>query len=69
MEVWINHSSLTVINFYNLCKCLVLSEFEEFMEHVKCPVVWVNTDNPLWGSDSMNCNLCNLVVVEEFLEK
>lgn len=66
VEVWINHSSLTVINFYNLCKCLVLSEFEEFMEYVKCPIVWVNTDNPLWGSDSMNCNL---VVVEEFLEK
>lgn len=38
---------------------MVLSEFAEIMEHVRCHIVWVgdfNAHNALWGSDSKDNN-------------
>lgn len=53
MEVWGNCSPITVINLYNPCKQLVIFEFDEIMEHVRGPVIWVgdfNAHNPVWGT-------------------
>lgn len=69
VEVWSNHRPITVINLYNPCKQLVMSEFDEIMEHVRGSVIWVwdfNARNPLWGSDSKNHNG---EIVEDFLDK
>lgn len=65
VEAWNREGSITIINFHNLCKHLLLSKFDEIMEKVRCPILWVgdfNAHNPLWGSDS------NRAVLAEFLD-
>ena len=69
VEVWSRHGSITVLNYYNPCKPLVLSDFDDTMEKVRCPVIWVgdfNAHNPLWGSDHRDSNG---VIIEDFLDK
>lgn len=68
VEVWTGNKTITVINFYNPCKQLVLSELDKVRECVNTPVIWVgdfNSHNPLWGSNKKDNNG---MVVEEFLE-
>jgi len=69
VEVWSSNSSITVINMYNPCEPLVMSDFDELMGQVKTPSIWVgyyNAHNPLWGSDRRDHNGA---VVEDFLDK
>jgi len=69
VEVWSSISPITVINYYNPCKSLVLLDFDEIMEKVRCPVIWIgdfNAHNPIWGSDHRDKNGG---IVEEFLDK
>ena len=61
--------SFKVVNFYNPCKMLKTEIFDEIMEKVEGPVVWVgdfNAHNPLWGSEGRDRNGA---IVEEFLDK
>jgi len=45
VEVWSSISPITVINYYNPCKSLVLLDFDEIMEKVRCPVIWIGDFN------------------------
>ena len=40
-----HHNSITVLNYYNPCKPLILSDVDDIMEKVKCPVIWVGDFN------------------------
>ena len=56
-----------IVNYYNPCKAIIVSELEEVMGQVGSPCIWVgdfNAHNPLWGSRIKDRNGCN---VEEFL--
>lgn len=69
VEIWTSHNSISVINYYNPCQTLVMSDFDEIMEKVRFPVVWVgdfNAHNPIWGSDHRDKNG---VIIEEILDK
>lgn len=69
VEIWTSHNPISVINYYNPCQSLVMSDFDEIMEKVRCPVIWVgdfNAHNPMWGSDHRDKNG---VIIEEFLDK
>lgn len=69
VEIWSNQNSITVLNYHNPCQPLVLSDFDEIMEKIRCPVVWIgdfNAHNPLCGSDHRDKNG---VIVEEFIDK
>lgn len=64
-----NRKSVTVINFYNPCNRMTVSDFDDVMEKVRCLVIWAgdfNAHNPLWGSVQRDSNG---VVVEDFLDK
>ena len=68
VEVWSSHNSITVLNYHNTCKPLVLSDFDDIMGKVRRPVIWVgdfNAHNPLWGSDHRDSN----GLIEDFLDK
>ena len=69
MEVWSSHNSITVLNYYNPCKTLVMSDFDDIMGKTRSPVIWVgdfNAHSPLWGSDHRDHNG---VIIEDFLDK
>lgn len=59
---------MSLINFYNPCKPLILSEIEGIINKVTSPIIWVgnfNAHNPLWGSQQRDANGA---VLEEFLD-
>ena len=61
--------SVTVVNFYNPCKPIVLAELDEVMDKVGGHVVWAgdfNAHNPLWGSSRVDSNGS---VLEEWMDK
>ena len=69
VEVWSSHNSITVLNYYNPCKTFVISDFDDIMGKIRCPVIWVgdfNAYNTLWGSDHRDSNG---VIIEDFFDK
>ena len=61
---WVN-----IVNYYNPCNTINVSELEEVMGQIGNAVIWVgdfNAHNPLWGSRIKDRNGCN---VEEFIDR
>lgn len=68
IEVWSPQGKISVINYYNPCEQLVLSELEAIVSRIRTPVIWTgdfNAHNPLWGSQGKDANG---TVVEDLLD-
>lgn len=60
---------MSIVNFYNPCLPINLSDMEEVMEQIGEPVIWLgdfNARNPLWGSRVRDDNGST---VEEFMDR
>lgn len=67
-QVWCHEGKFNLINCYNPCKPLVQAEFEDILDRVGTPIIWVgdyNAHNPLWGSIEKDSNG---TIIEEFLD-
>lgn len=68
-EVWTDRGKITIVNLYNPCINLEDSYFQEIVDKISVPVVWVgdfNAHNELWGSKKRNRNG---KIVEDFIDK
>ena len=68
-EVWTDRGKITIVNLYNPCIKLEDNHFQEIVDKISEPMVWVgdcNAHNELWGSKKRNRNG---KIVEEFIDK
>ena len=68
-EVWTNQGKITIVNLDSPCFHLEDNHFQEIVDKISEPVVWVgdfNAHNELWGSKKRNRNG---KIVEEFIDK
>ena len=52
-EVWSDRGKITIVNLYNPCIKLEDNHFQEIVDKISVPMVWVgdfNAHNELWGS-------------------
>lgn len=69
VRVWEKARWVSIVNFYNPCLPINISDMEEVMEQIGEPVIWLgdfNAHNPLWGSRVRDGNGST---VEEFMDK
>ena len=68
IEVWSPQGKISVLNYYNPCNQLVLTELEALVSRISTPLIWTgdfNAHNPLWGSQGKDANGA---VVEDLLD-
>lgn len=68
IQVWSPQGKISVLNYYNPCRQLVLSEMEALVSEISTPIVWTgdfNAHKPLWGSQGKDANGA---VVEDLLD-
>ena len=69
IEVWTDRGKISIVNLYNPCIKLEEIHFQEILDRISEPMVWVgdfNAHNELWGSKKRNRNG---KIVEEFIDK
>jgi exonuclease III len=68
-EVWTDRGEIAIVHLYNPCIKLEEIHFQEILDRISEPMVWVgdfNAHNELWGSKKRNRNG---KIVEEFIDK
>ena len=69
VRVWEKCRWVNIVNFYNPCLTINISELEEVIEQIGVPIIWLgdfNAHNPLWGSKKRDVNGST---VEEFMDR